>query len=425
MRRSNNQDSQAVWLASNEQQLADRGHLFVVADGMGAHAAGELASQIATEQIVKEHTTGYSGGATQHDVGRSGARLRGAVEAANGAIHRRGQSNAEFHNMGTTASALVIHGGNAYIAHVGDSRIYRIRGGACEQLTFDHSLVWEMQASGQVHADSPLGKSIPKNVITRSLGPGPVVEVDSEGPLPIRIGDRFVLCSDGLTGPVSDEEIGALVAALPVDQSAEVLVDLANLRGGADNITVIVVQISDGPALHPVQPEGGPVKTSTRLPSSVLLATAAICWSAAAVMGTAAWLFDAPLRGSSIVAVVLGAIAIGFWAFNRAGSAGAKSSGATRTSGGAAPYRRYAAQPSLPLIDRLESTLTEIRTVADQSHWEVDWTEVDSMRRRLKKLASDGSLREAVVLGSEAILATMKQLRIAQNNSASETVIDL
>ncbi len=347
-----------------------------------------------------------------------------AVEIANEAIHRRGQSNAEFHNMGTTASALVIHGGHAHIAHVGDSRIYRIRGGGCEQLTFDHSLVWEMQASGQIHSDSPLGKSIPRNVITRSLGPGAAVQVDTEGPLPIQPGDRFVLCSDGLTGPVSDEEIGTLVASLPIDQAAEVLVDLANLRGGADNITVIVTEIGEGPALRTTEDQ--PEKTRPlSMPSGVLLATTAVCWSAAAVMAAAAKLFDAPLKGSAIVAVVLGAIALVLWGLHWWKSRQDGGPAGSTTSGGAAPYRRYKAQPSLPLVERLESTLSEIRSAADVNHWEVDWEEVDAMRSRLRELVKTEKLSEAVVVGSQAILSTMKQLRIAQNHSASETVVDL
>ena len=127
--------------------------------------------------------------------------LRAAVAEANAEIHQRGQNNPEFHNMGTTASSLAILPVGAVVAHVGDSRVYRLRQGVLEQLTFDHSLVWEMEASG--HGDSGVwGQAIPKNVITRSLGPNASVEVDVEGPFPIEPGDRFLICSDGLTGLV-------------------------------------------------------------------------------------------------------------------------------------------------------------------------------------------------------------------------------
>ncbi len=148
--------------------------------------------------------------------------------------------------MGTTASTLAILPEGAVVAHVGDSRIYRLRRGVFEQLTFDHSLVWEMEASGQVHPNSALGQSIPKNVITRSLGPNAEVMVDIEGPFQVEEGDRFLLCSDGLSGQVDDTEMAALVDCLPEELAARVLVDLANLRGGPDNSTVIIVRIEEG-----------------------------------------------------------------------------------------------------------------------------------------------------------------------------------
>ena len=193
--------------AENAERFRQRGHLFVVADGMGAHAAGELASRMATEAIAMHY---FRGGETS-----ALDALRGAVIEANTEIHNRGQQNPEFHNMGTTASALAVLPQGAVIAHIGDSRVYRLRGSTFEQLTFDHSLVWEMEASGQIHPDSALGQSIPKNVITRSLGPSAEVVVDVEGPLKIEKDDCFLLCSDGLSGLVDDAEIGALVGCLP------------------------------------------------------------------------------------------------------------------------------------------------------------------------------------------------------------------
>ena len=196
MRRANNQDSHVAIPAENEDRFGQRGHLFVVADGMGAHAAGELASRMATEAIAMHYFRTSEDGPTDA--------LRSAIIDANTEIHNRGQQNPEFHNMGTTASALAILPQGAVIAHVGDSRIYRLRDYSLEQLTFDHSLAWEMEASGQIHPDSALGQSIPKNVITRSLGPNPEVVVDVEGPLAIKEGDRFLLCSDGLSGLVGD-----------------------------------------------------------------------------------------------------------------------------------------------------------------------------------------------------------------------------
>ncbi len=135
--------------------------------------------------------------------------------------------------MGTTASALLLLPQGALTGHVGDSRVYRLRGKCLEQLTFDHSLVWEMSAAGQLPKNALPG-FVPKNIITRSLGPHADVKVDLEGPYPLEAGDTFLLCSDGLSGQVSDEEIGALLHCLPPAEAAQVLVDLANLRGGPD-----------------------------------------------------------------------------------------------------------------------------------------------------------------------------------------------
>ena len=175
MRRANNQDSLACLPAKSEDRYLSRGHLFVVADGMGAHAAGELASKIATEKIAMHYFRSASGDSIEM--------LRDSMTEANTAIHQRGQSNPEFHNMGTTASSLVLSPHGAVVAHVGDSRVYRLRDRVLEQLTFDHSLVWEMEASGQAD-NHTWGAAIPKNVITRSLGPNPTVDVDVEGPFP-------------------------------------------------------------------------------------------------------------------------------------------------------------------------------------------------------------------------------------------------
>src|SRR5690606_32399123 len=132
----------------------------------------------------------------------------------------------------------------AVVAHVGDSRIYRLRGQTLSQLTFDHSLQWELQASGQLPEGTDVGAVVPKNVITRSLGPNAAVPVDLEGPHPIALGDVYLLCSDGLTGRVEDADLGAILSSLPPQEAAQALVDLANLRGGPDNVTVIVARVT-------------------------------------------------------------------------------------------------------------------------------------------------------------------------------------
>ena len=216
--------SQTVW-----QQ---RGDLFVVADGMGAHAAGELASKLSTDTVplVYHKLTDRT----------PAEAILAAVEEANAQIHSRGQASIDFKGMGTTTTVLALLPYGALLAHVGDSRAYRLRGNRFEQLTFDHSLVWEMRAAGQLQGQVP--DFVPKNVITRSLGPNPKVQVDLEGPLPVAPGDTFLMCSDGLSGPVKDEELGMILGSMPPAEAVRALVDLANLRGGPDNITVIVAK---------------------------------------------------------------------------------------------------------------------------------------------------------------------------------------
>lgn len=233
LRRANNQDSLAICIANTEEQWKQRGHLFVVADGMGAHAAGELASKMATDLVPLEYQKLLD--RPPHEA------LAQAVRDANAQIHSRGMASDDFRGMGTTVSALAVLPQVAIIAHVGDSRVYRLRGDVIEQLTFDHSLVWELRRAGQFPAGETLSY-IPKNIITRSLGPNPEVQVDLEGPFPILPGDVFLLCSDGLSGQVRDEEIGKVLSLLPPREAVRTLIDLANSRGGPDNITVIVAR---------------------------------------------------------------------------------------------------------------------------------------------------------------------------------------
>src|SRR6187401_1605687 len=140
MRRSNNQDSHAVVLASDEMSWCRRGHVFIVADGMGAHAAGELASKLAADNIP--HTYNKLLDLTPP------AAIAKSILNANDLIHGRGQASTDFNGMGTTCSTLILLPQGALVAHVGDSRIYRLRNNKLEQLSFDHSLVWEMEAQG-------------------------------------------------------------------------------------------------------------------------------------------------------------------------------------------------------------------------------------------------------------------------------------
>ncbi len=134
------------------------------------------------------------------------------------------------------------------IAHVGDSRLYRIRGDRIDQLTADHSVQWELMRQGRLRPDEVfLHES--RHVITRSLGPEPVVQVDIEGPYAVLPGDVYLICSDGLTGHVQDAEIGIIARELPPPEACRMLVNLANLRGGSDNVTVVIARVASSPGV--------------------------------------------------------------------------------------------------------------------------------------------------------------------------------
>src|SRR5262245_31407758 len=180
---------------------------------MGAHAVGELASEMSVDNIPH----------TYHKHAQQGAvvALRKAFIETNASIHNKGQQNREFEGMGTTTTTLLLRPEGAWIGHVGDSRIYRVRDGWIEQLSFDHSLQWELARRQGVDPNGLHG--IPSNVIVRSLGPEPLVQVDVEGPHPVQDGDIFVLCSDGLSGQVTDPEIGATVSGLEPKEACQFL----------------------------------------------------------------------------------------------------------------------------------------------------------------------------------------------------------
>ena len=238
-------------MAGDAEGWNKTGHIFLVADGMGGHAVGEKASAKAAGEIPHTYRKYAEEGAA--------SAIRRAFQEVNASINAVGQENPEFRGLGTTGSALVLRPEGAWLGHVGDSRVYRIRSGHVEQLTYDHSLQWELaRREGVRPEDLP---DIKKNVIVRSLGPDPLVEVDVEGPHPIDPGDAFLLCSDGLTNLVEDDELGAIVESMSAEEGAKLLVELANLRGGPDNITVLIVKVGDI-SPPPGVPRVGKLKTA-------------------------------------------------------------------------------------------------------------------------------------------------------------------
>ncbi len=233
IRRSHNQDAHVAMPAADEEHYQQVGHVFLVADGMGGHAVGELASKLAVDNIPHIFSKYAHEGAI--------AALRRAFSEANLIIHTRGLQNREFKGLGTTGTAIVLRPEGAWIAHVGDSRAYRIRDGVIEQLSFDHSLLWELARRQRKSPEELTG--IQSNIISRSLGSMETVQVDVEGPHPLEKGDIFLLCSDGLSGQVNDRVIGSVVSALPPEEAVQFLVHLANLQGGPDNTTVVVIRV--------------------------------------------------------------------------------------------------------------------------------------------------------------------------------------
>ncbi|HEB88141.1 MAG TPA: Stp1/IreP family PP2C-type Ser/Thr phosphatase [Deltaproteobacteria bacterium] len=208
--------------------------LLVVADGMGGHRGGATASRTAVETIGELFVSESSG--------RFAERLGGAIEIANTRIFELARTDPDLEGMGTTLVVFLMdERRRGTVAHVGDSRAYRYRQGRLEALTTDHSVVAEMHRRGLISADEAAAHPR-RNEILRSVGVLPQVDVEIAS-VDIAPGDRFVLCSDGLTGMVSDEEIAAVVQAESPDRAVERLIEMANERGGPDNITVQILSI--------------------------------------------------------------------------------------------------------------------------------------------------------------------------------------
>jgi protein phosphatase len=234
LERQENQDSYGYWYDE-----AGNCHLCIVADGMGGAACGGVASRLAVHII---HERFFSAAERSLPIPE---RLKRAILEANRVIHQQAESDPRCHGMGSTCVLLAVSGGRAYLAHVGDSRIYLVRGGRIARLTRDHSRVQRMLNDGLITEEEAIGHP-DSNVIDRSLGPRAAVEpeVRSE-PIELQAGDTFVLCTDGLTGLVRDEEIFEIVCHTTPQRACDTLIELANERGGHDNITVEVVSIDE------------------------------------------------------------------------------------------------------------------------------------------------------------------------------------
>jgi PPM family protein phosphatase len=351
MRRSNNQDSHAVVRSSKLESWKQRGHIFMVADGMGAHAVGELASKLACDNIPHNYTKARSGTPSEA--------ITKAYKEVGGLIHGKASANRDFQGMGTTCSTLILLPDGALIAHIGDSRVYRIRNGRIDQLSFDHSLAWELVRRNHLSAEQA-NKAVPRNVITRSLGPDPNIEVDIEGPLPVETGDVFLLCSDGLSGPVEDAELGAFATNFHPKNACRYLLQLANLRGGMDNITVVIVRIGpwvEADSTVEASAKGEGHSTNGKKPS----------WR----MGIGSLLGSKKKASASAVEEHV--------------------------------YRSCECPISEELVDRLDDLVRRAQQVAIDQTWQVEWTALADHRRIANNLRKEGNLRHALMELGEAI----------------------
>lgn len=235
LRRSHNEDSHAVIPGPEGEQFGG-GVLVIVADGMGGTNAGEVASGMAVSVVGRAFFE-----VTTDDPAKG---LHYAIEAANQEIFVEASMRPECAGMGTTCTAVWLKGDRAWVAHVGDSRAYLLRGSDLRSLTMDHSLVAQLVQRKQITPEQ--ARHDPRrNVVTRSVGVAPSVEVDAAAyPDALQSGDTIVLCSDGLHGVVAEEDIARLAAGESLQSSCDELIALANEHGGPDNITVALARVT-------------------------------------------------------------------------------------------------------------------------------------------------------------------------------------
>jgi len=240
MKRDHNEDSYL---------LAPDLNLYIVADGMGGHAGGEMASGISV-RTVEKHVRGnkdivepnlqHEGPIERSPVAKL---LSDAVRGACNAVFQKSQQVRELQGMGTTTTSILFHDKHAFVAHVGDSRAYLIRDGRILQLSEDHSLVNEQLKAGLI-TEAQARQSRFKNIITRSVGFDSDVEVDMIA-VEVKAGDAYLMCSDGLSNLVTDPEVNDIVSDNFLHRVPETLIEMANARGGDDNCTVVVAYVVD------------------------------------------------------------------------------------------------------------------------------------------------------------------------------------
>jgi serine/threonine protein phosphatase PrpC len=308
MVRRRNEDDLGHWVPSDPEEAQRKGYLYIVADGMGGHLAGDRASELAVSIITKTYYEDPS-----LDIGDS---LHYAIETTNARIHEEATERTKA-GMGTTVVCAVVRGHEVYIAHVGDSRAYLARGQAMQRLTEDHSWVEDQVRAGIINQED--ARTHPqRNIITRSLGSRPEVEVDTQRRI-IQEGDVILLCSDGLSGPVADEEIQEAILSYEPQEACDKLIGRANENGGPDNVTAIAVRIDEvvttPPELVPERYKSLPAADASTLVSTDFEQTAVSIQTVPAEPSPTVETVAVPLpesrpAGSRLRLVVLGLLAI-------------------------------------------------------------------------------------------------------------------
>jgi protein phosphatase len=283
--RDHNEDFVASHLPSGPDEESRNGQLYIVADGVGGSDAGEVASQYATERTIAHYLA-------SDDTADWGERLRHAMLAANTELRKLSSDQYDGLRMATTMVAAVVHHEQATLANVGDSRCYHWREGIIRQVTKDQSLVARLLEEGAI-TEEEAANHPRKNVILHSLGSenSPEIDLYEVDLLP---GEALILCSDGLTRHVSDEEIASAVLELPTGEDTESLIQLANSRGGEDNITVAVLRFGEQLS----QAESGMVPTPSMISSAEALPNRAHA-------RRAMWIYTAILCVLQVLLIVL------------------------------------------------------------------------------------------------------------------------
>jgi serine/threonine protein phosphatase PrpC len=303
--RDHNEDYLGYRQPEESELRAEAGWLYAVADGVGGARAGEVASKLAVQTLLAAYYHSYQEAPAD--------RLREAFAEANRAVHERASEQEGPHRMGTTLVAVAIRGRELTVTNVGDSRAYLIHEGQIHQITHDHSVVAQLVAQGVITPQQ--AESHPRrHIISRSIGARPEVEADvfAEAFLP---GDRLLLCSDGLTEHVTDDEILAAMQDEDAESSVQRLVDLANERGGTDNTTVLVVRALREredrlpPLALPPETEEAPLPQRSRRPWIGVIVAIVLACAAGLAAGTFMLLSPTPTPTATATATPLPAVA--------------------------------------------------------------------------------------------------------------------